>query len=112
MAESESSNSLLGLKTEGGHSPRARGKREGHTKHRQIAEDVELQLNEIVGMYPVFGGLANESALRSACTRVTFYRVPLSPYKVIQAGKLDNDRVPIVFVERSFVKIVMDESCL
>jgi len=103
---------LVGIENWGGRSLEGRGKREGHTKHRQITKYVKLQLNKVVGMHPVLCGLADESALRSACARVTFHRVPPSPYEVIEAGKLNNDRVPVVLVERPSVKIVADEGGL
>lgn len=38
--------------------------------------------------------------------------MPPSPYKIIQAGKLDDDRVPVILVERPSVKIVVDEGGL
>jgi len=59
--------------------------------------------------YPVFCCLPDKGILITTCTGIAYNRIPSRPHKVIQFGQLDNQRVPVILIERSFLKIILGE---
>lgn len=59
----------------------------------------ELQLCNIIWVYPVFGRLPDEVLLASSSCTVTFDRVSPCSYKVVEPRKLDNEFIVVVFEE-------------
>lgn len=60
----------------------------------------ELQLGNIIWVYPVFGRLPDEVLLASSSCTVTFNRISPCSYKVVEPRKLDNEFIVVVFKER------------
>lgn len=63
-------------------------------------------------MDPVFRRLSDEGALTSACTWVPADRMSSCTNEVIELGQLDNESIPIILIERSFLKVFLYESGL
>ena len=62
-------------------------------------EDDELELGNVVGVHPVFCGLAYEILLRPTCGAVTLCGVTSRPNEIIKAGEGDNKSIVIVLEE-------------
>lgn len=60
----------------------------------------ELQLCNIIWVYPIFGRLPDEVLLASSRCTVTFDRVSPCSYKVVEPRKLDNECIVVIFEER------------
>lgn len=62
--------------------------------------------------HPILGCLTHECALTSTCARVALNGVSSGPYEVIQFGELDDEGVPVVFIEWTLFEVVWDKSRL
>ena len=77
-----------------------------------MSKDLQLEMNQVVGMDPVLGGLSNEGTLCPSRGRITLDWMSTGPYEVVQAGEFDYDSIPIVFIKRTPFQIVADEAGL
>lgn len=59
--------------------------------------------------YPVLRGLSHECTLVTSGRRITLHGMPASTDKIIELGKLDDDGVPIVFVEWTPFEVFLNE---
>jgi hypothetical protein len=50
-------------------------------------QDDKFEFSDVVGMDPVFRGIANKVLLRTACGRITFDRVSTGTNKVVLFGE-------------------------
>jgi hypothetical protein len=66
-----------------------------------MSKNLQLEMNQIIGMDPIFRGLSNEGALGTSGRRITLNRVSTGSHEIIQAGKLDYEGIPIVLIERA-----------
>lgn len=62
-------------------------------------EDDELELGDVVGVDPVFSGLAYEILLCSTCGTVTLGRITSGADKIVEAGQGDNEGIVVVLEE-------------
>lgn len=59
--------------------------------------------------HPVLCCLPNKGTLTTTRTRVSLNWMTSRPDQIIELGKFDDERVPVILVERSFFEIVLDE---
>jgi hypothetical protein len=62
---------------------------------RQVLQDDQLQLGDVIRVNPVFGCLTNKVLLASTSGRIAF-----GTDKVIQLGEIDNEGIVVVLEER------------
>ena len=60
----------------------------------------ELQLCNVIRMYPVFRRLADKILLASPSCTITFDRVSPCSYEVVKLGELDDEGIVVVLEER------------
>jgi hypothetical protein len=60
-------------------------------------------------MDPVLGRLTDEGTLITSGTGITLSRMTTGTNEVVELGKFNNERVPIVLVERAFLEILLYE---
>ena len=60
-------------------------------------------------MDPVLGRLTDKSTLITSGTGITLNRMATGTNKVVELGKFNDERVPIIFVERAFLEILLYE---
>lgn len=60
--------------------------------------------------HPIFCCLPNEGTLTPTGTRITFHGMSSRPHEIIQLRELDDQPIPVVFVERPSIKISVNES--
>lgn len=73
-------------------------------KHRQVLEDNELELGDVVGMNPVLGGLTHKVLLSTTSRGVTLDGVTTRADQVVELGELDNKSIVVVLEEGLGVK--------
>jgi hypothetical protein len=61
---------------------------------------------------PIFGRLPNKSALVTSCRGIALDGMTPGSDQIIELGKLDDDSIVVVLVERAFLKVFLDESGL
>ena len=71
--------------------------------------DSQFEVNEVVGVHPVFSSLTNKSTLAPTSTRISLDRVSSRPNQIIQLRQLYNETIPVVFVERTLFKVILNE---
>ena len=59
--------------------------------------------------YPIFSGLSHERALIPASAGIALDGMSTGSNKVIKLREFDYKGIPVIFVERSFFKIFLDE---
>jgi len=59
--------------------------------------------------HPILRGLSHECTLVTSSRGITLHGMPAGTDKIIELGKLDNDGVPIIFVEGTPFKVFLDE---
>lgn len=67
-------------------------------------QDDQLQLGDVVRVYPVFRCLTNEILLRASRAAVALGRVSSGANQIIQFRKLDNERIVIILEKRLCVE--------
>jgi hypothetical protein len=67
---------------------------------RQVLQDDQLQLGDVIRVNPVFGCLTNKVLLASTSGRIAFDWVTFGTDKVIQLGEIDNEGIVVVLEER------------
>lgn len=60
-------------------------------------------------MHPILCGLTDKCTLIPPGARISLDRMSTGANKVIELGKFDDKCVPVVLVERPFLKILLDE---
>lgn len=60
-------------------------------------------------MDPVLGGLTDKGTLITSSAGITLNRMATITDKVVELGKFNDERVPIVFVERALLEILLYE---
>lgn len=98
----------------------------GRTKHGEVFQDDELELDVVVGVHldrrsvsnaqtiqemthPVLGRLSHERALSSTGTRVAQDGVSARAHEVVETRELHDERIVVLLVERSLVEILTHE---
>jgi hypothetical protein len=77
-----------------------------------MSKNLQLEMNQIIGMDPIFRGLSNEGTLGTSGGRIALNWVSAGSHEIIQAGELDYESIPIVLIERPPFQIVADERSL
>jgi hypothetical protein len=65
-----------------------------------MPKNLQLEMNQIIGMDPIFRGLSNEGTLGTSSRRITLNWVATGSHKIIKAGELDYKSIPVVLIER------------
>jgi hypothetical protein len=73
-----------------------------------------MQLNMIIQAemrvnYPIFCSLPHERALIPTGAGITLHRMSTGSDEIIKFRKFDYKSIPVIFVEGSFFKILLDE---
>lgn len=97
------------------------------TQDRKVTQDRQFKGYEVILMnllnikvshqehglagkaYPILCSLSNEGTLVASSTRISLDRMPTSTYKVVQFGELDDEGVPIIFIEWTFFEVELNE---
>ena len=77
-----------------------------------MAKNCQFQANEVIGVDPILGCLANESALIAPGRGVSLNGMTAGSDEVIELGEFDDNSIVVVLVERSFLEVSLDESGL
>ena len=72
-----------------------------------MLENKELERDNVVGVHPVLGGLANKGTLRATSARVTSDRIAARVNNIKHARELDDERVIVLLVEGTCAQIVL-----
>ena len=72
-----------------------------------MLENKELERDNVVGVHPVLGGLANKGTLRATSARVTSDRIATRVNNIKHARELDDERVIVLLVEGTCAQIVL-----
>ena len=72
-----------------------------------MLENKELERDNVVGVHPVLGGLANKGTLRATSARVTSDRIATRVNNVKHARELDDERIIVLLVEGTCAQIVL-----
>lgn len=62
--------------------------------------------------YPILRRLPYEGTLTSSCARITLNGVSPRPDEIIQLGQFDYEGIPVVFVERPLLEVVLNKGGL
>jgi hypothetical protein len=77
-----------------------------------VTEDRQFQAHQVVRVDPILGCLAHESALAASSGGVTLDWMAAGPDEVVELREFDDKPIIVVLVERSFLKVFLDESGL
>ena len=75
--------------------------------HLAVDEIVRPGTNE--NCYPVFRRLSNERTLVTTSTGIAHDGMTTGSNEVVQFRKLYDERIPVVFIKRSFFQVVLNE---
>ena len=70
-------------------------------QHRQMLQDDELELGDVVRVHPVLGRLTDEVLLLTTSTRITSGRVSARSHLIVELGEVDHSNIVVVLEERS-----------
>lgn len=75
-----------------------------------MSQDRQLQRHQVILVHPVLRRLSHERALAASRTAVPENGTTAGADDVVQIGELDDESVPVVFVEGTFFEVLVYEA--